>query len=154
MRSHQTPRPFFLFPKGRYLGTCALCSSNGESASCEHVSTTYGAKPVEGFWRVRRGKISDADQVARGSQKHNLHRTHVSLVSSLNGISNSFKLTHSFARIESRLECFFSDSSHTRCKSATRDPIAGELRLQGERHPDGAQSLRQQSGRRRRRCTC
>ena len=75
------------------------------------------------------------------------------LVSSLNGISDLFK-EHSHLHEPNDGSSVFSDAAHTRCKSATRDPIAGVLRVQGERHLDEARSPLQQSGRCRRRCTC
>ena len=70
---------FFPVPKGRYLATFALRSSFGESASCEHVSTTYGAKPIQGFWRSQERK-----DISRGSgrawiSKPEVHGAHVSL---------------------------------------------------------------------------
>ena len=108
----------------------ALRSFYGEFAFCEHCSTTYGAKPVEGFPRVRRGKTSVADQVACGSHSTNC-TAQMCPCSSSNRISDLFK-EHSHLHESRKASSFFSDYSHTRCESATRHPVTGVLRMSEE----------------------
>ena len=126
MRSHQAHRPssFFPVPKGRYLATFVR-SSCGESTSCEHVSTTYGPKPVQGFWRSQERK-----DISRGSgcawiSKPKLHDTHVSLISDL------FKEHIHLHESSTASSAFFFFKFGTQCKSKTRDPRAGVLRMSG-----------------------
>ena len=129
MRSHRAPRPsfFFLAPKGMYFERFARRSVDGRSASCEHVSTTCGAEAVRGYWRVRTGKTSVADQVAYGSHSTNC-TTQMCPCSSPNRISDLFK-EHSHLHESNDGSSVFSDYSHTRCESATRDPVTGVLRM-------------------------
>ena len=96
-------------------------SSCGESTSCEHVSTTYGAKPVQGFWRSQERK-----DISRGSgcawiSKRKLHDTHVSLISDL------FKEHIHLHESSTASSVFFKLGTH--CKSKTRDRRAGVLRM-------------------------
>ena len=127
-RTKSTGHPFFPVPKGRYLATFALRSSFGESASCENVSTTYGAKPVQGFWRSQERK-----DISRGSgrawiSKPEVHGAHVLLF---------LHLTRSVICSKNTLTCtnrvtpqvFFRFRRH--CKSKTRDARAGVLRMSG-----------------------
>ena len=82
-RSMRLSHPRFACAKGMYFGRFARRSFDGGSTSCEHVSTTYGAKLVQGFWRSQERK-----DISRGSgcawiSKPKLHDTHVSLISDL-----------------------------------------------------------------------
>ena len=109
-RTKSIGHPFFPVPKGRYLATFALRPSFGESASCEHVSTTYGAKPVQGFWRSQERK-----DISRGSgrawiSKPEVHGAHVflflHLTRSVICSKNTFTCTN---RVTPQV--FFSDSA-------------------------------------------
>ena len=70
-RSKRLSHLLFIAPRGMNFGRFARRPFDGGSASCEHVSTTYGVEPVRGYWRVRRGTTSVADQFVRRS-----HSTH------------------------------------------------------------------------------
>ena len=78
---------FFLAPKGMNFGRFARRSFDGGSVSREHVSTTDGAEPVRGYWRVREERHQSQIRLRADLTAQTAPHICV-LVSSLNEISD------------------------------------------------------------------
>ena len=125
-RSKRLSHLLFIAPRGMNFGRFARRPFDGGSASCEHVSTTYGVEPVRGYWRSGEERHQSRIRLCADLTADTAPHTGV-LVSSPHGISNLFK-EQSHLHGSSNAS---SDSAHTRCKSTTRDPVSGVLLVSG-----------------------